>query len=1136
MATAPGSTLTALQAGSGAWKWVIAMEGYPWLFSDAAQSEVGAGWTGTDWGQALSGVTVVLENEQRLDPWNPFPEGGTFQFYVPAQSPSSDPFGVDTGRSTAGNETILDPGTNQGIDNDDTTATVRSTANFPASGTVYIGTETIAYTGKTATTLTGLTRGKFASFAVSGGTRFGHQHRVRLDENAVQLAPLVTDQPRSWLGRWVGAWLHRYDHGTGLMNTKANAQLCYAGRVVSVRDDEATLQTVVECEHVLKYISEAVLCQNQWSATVVEGITLVAGWTFTIKDTGNDGTTWHAANDLLVKTGASGANEIEPGLYTVEQLHSLINDWLASELAATRIVGTYTIGIAPFAPDQNKPHTYFSYRIPGAGPTVAFHFTLRKEVNEFLGDIAAIVYSPTQKVVLSHSNSQPNVDYDVVSHDVPMRNSAMILGQISVTEERGVFEDQSASLPVNAHWTVDSDNNAIFLIDNKYVIAGRKVGSTISQILLLSTSITFQDLFETAIFAQTRMDDGSAPVSIKQIFMFEDTFANVFAKLLYSTGTAGYNHATYDAFPAACGLSIPHTLLGTAFTDSLAALPGADMPLTLVVEKPKKLMDAIGGDMLFRWAFLRWKSGGLQVATWKTPLPGVGSTLSDANKAASPENNDGHRASTLLTDEWQASIIKINYNRDITDLTADGGYRDSITIEDRTAVEDAGGQPRTRTINLANTYSQNVQQGAGVEGLKDGFMALAPMMATRPVRRVTRTIDSRFFEGYSIGDSVLFADKFARDPDTGLRGVTTRPGLIVMHRWTIGGPDPKGEGVSDVNGEVELLLLPLLRVGPYVPAAQLDDTSANAGLDAATKKIATCYAHKYSETSEAVDASYMSVGRKIRLIEKDPVDPTTPSTWDDTVAAQSGNTVTLTTGFAAFDNTKKYDIVWDTYGDAIANQQTFAYQADDADGMIFDARAPYQYVSGTSYPSFTANTAGDAVELPANITFGDAVGLDVATQTAINRLINNLIDFKTAHCEPWVTNAEIAPTKLSGSAVYELVECRPINLTSDNLLSTPKRSLTVAPLLRSSDGTSASVRITLVKQPPGDNTTSDVNRGGVLAEAVFTTTSTTLAIGTPATLNIGTLKDLNGNAFLLVELTLKARFRGLAQCQEGPRA
>lgn len=46
----------------------------------------------------------------------------------------------------------------------DTTATVEDTSDFPSSGTLYLGAETLSYSGKTATTFTGLTRGLYGSF------------------------------------------------------------------------------------------------------------------------------------------------------------------------------------------------------------------------------------------------------------------------------------------------------------------------------------------------------------------------------------------------------------------------------------------------------------------------------------------------------------------------------------------------------------------------------------------------------------------------------------------------------------------------------------------------------------------------------------------------------------------------------------------------------------------------------------------------------------------------------------------------------------------------------------------------------------------------------------------------------------
>src|SRR5262249_7505623 len=49
----------------------------------------------------------------------------------------------------------------------DNTATVVSTAGYPSSGVVVIGNEDIQYTGTTATTFTGLTRGAFSTTAAS---------------------------------------------------------------------------------------------------------------------------------------------------------------------------------------------------------------------------------------------------------------------------------------------------------------------------------------------------------------------------------------------------------------------------------------------------------------------------------------------------------------------------------------------------------------------------------------------------------------------------------------------------------------------------------------------------------------------------------------------------------------------------------------------------------------------------------------------------------------------------------------------------------------------------------------------------------------------------------------------------------
>jgi hypothetical protein len=54
-----------------------------------------------------------------------------------------------------------------GVNATDTTLTVLSTASYPSSGTLLLDREAVTYTGKTATTFTGLTRGMFGTTAVA---------------------------------------------------------------------------------------------------------------------------------------------------------------------------------------------------------------------------------------------------------------------------------------------------------------------------------------------------------------------------------------------------------------------------------------------------------------------------------------------------------------------------------------------------------------------------------------------------------------------------------------------------------------------------------------------------------------------------------------------------------------------------------------------------------------------------------------------------------------------------------------------------------------------------------------------------------------------------------------------------------
>lgn len=90
------------------------------------------------------------------------------------------------------------------IDDTATTATVKSTQNFPNSGTLYVDSEVWTYTGKTTTTFTGLTRGVWGSLA--------QYHYV--PDGAFLRFPAVTNQAVKLTGRRVR--LYAYSAGDDL--------------------------------------------------------------------------------------------------------------------------------------------------------------------------------------------------------------------------------------------------------------------------------------------------------------------------------------------------------------------------------------------------------------------------------------------------------------------------------------------------------------------------------------------------------------------------------------------------------------------------------------------------------------------------------------------------------------------------------------------------------------------------------------------------------------------------------------------------------------------------------------------------------------------------------------------------------
>lgn len=1138
----------------GSHQLVAAIEGYPYLFTDGSTSAALTAWAGSQWTQCLPGLVADVDLQQSIDPYDPIRGGGSCRLYI--HPDSTDRFGIDVARTNAGASTYLD----LTADRSNTTLTVVSTTGFASSGEACIGSETFSYTGKTATTFTGCTRGKYAPFPSDEfAPLFAQHHRVGNVDYGVPLNPLVTQYHRTWRGRWVGLWLHTKTGST--LQSRSSARVLYAGRIAEIYDDPQTGCTVLDVEHVLDVVRNATVLRDPWAAHLREGVYLITGSTFDLTDhTASDGS--GDANPLLVVTsGAAGANQVNEGYYTADEICDVLNTWLASELTAARIKGSYQWSVKTY---DDGPRVSCAWTINTATANTACYWEISLPQH---GTMLAMFLGLTGGHIGSggrwfsgHISGLVDAVYDDASGNEPSYHGGeapfrvfLVRGQaggggterqIEIADTRGIFIDQDGTLPALAQPLADQypgNEWGIFDIDGGLRVVAALDGSDLKHVQPLPTlSIGIGTLAPSwDQFIGRRMGDGTGPVEIRQVVMIVEGFARVVRALFASTGTLGYNHLDDDAFPGyGMGIALPYSLLGE-FGTSVDNLSAADMQIALQVDRATKLVDLIKADLILRRAHLVFKDGSLRLISWSTPTAGGSGnevhTLGSDQKAEPAGNQSTHRAASRLSSDWARPIMKIKYNR-----AADGTYLATFTIEDRTAIDDLGGQGEVVEVPARNVWADGTQVGQGVLDLLPAVIAWHAFFS-RPIRLLTRSLSMSIMLDVAPGDIALVSDPFARDPITGARGIADRAGLVTQVRASLGGPTPGAPSVVRAPvAEVTVAFLELERVTVYSPCAEVDEAVTGGGFDAGYNSgvpSLRCKAHAHSSTIQPVDASHFEVGDQIVIVEIDPSDPAAPTFWEREVVSVSLNDIEIDSALSApaWDNTKQYRIISQDYNHGTATQQADCYQADDADGTVQDAVGPYLYGDANLAQTFVRSAHDDLPELSADLAATDGAPRDTGYERGLMRTINNLIDHKLSAQTPMLDAVWRNPTGLGLPAnTYRIHSVTPIFLGGYQQVHGTRKSLWVAPIIRSTDGvTTAVCKVSLCSLPPqGDSFTSATLQGAV-SSAVFTTLDTAGVVPSAQQLSLALLSldaaGAPGLAYLVIEFQDKCETMGLAQ-------
>lgn len=248
----------------------------------------------------------------------------------------------------------------------------------------------------------------------------------------------------------------------------------------------------------------------------------------------------------------------------------------------------------------------------------------------------------------------------------------------------------------------------------------------------------------------------------------------------------------------------------------------------------------------------------------------------------------------------------------------DGTFLNTITIN-ATASQADYSQVMGASIDGYGIYENPfLQIGGAVAVWQRQMAATALAYFSRPIAVASRSFDFSLVTRLFPGTQVTITDNSMINPQTGTRGVSGLLGWVqsTIFDWSTG------------VGSVKVVFSPQRsdRFTLWAPSAQVDSTYNSSGFvngyKAATKQV-KFVDHAYSLATEGLDVSNFAAGDKVHIVDASPSNATSPLGATDILASvdSSGGFAVLTTGFGAFDSTKRYVLEYDVIANATSSQK-----------------------------------------------------------------------------------------------------------------------------------------------------------------------------------------------------------------------
>jgi hypothetical protein len=381
--------------------------------------------------------------------------------------------------------------------------------------------------------------------------------------------------------------------------------------------------------------------------------------------------------------------------------------------------------------------------------------------------------------------------------------------------------------------------------------------------------------------------------------------------MLLSTGSPGYNHATYDVLPLTLSLAVQASLVDIqSFLDADAAIMTNELAHRRLWPIPEDTnwTELVRAECQLFGYVLRQdpKTGQIGLVNVLTPdTDGYDVTIDDSRGV-----NPVHYPDLVMEMGTVVNQYRIKTKHPISDDYAQTEFVFTDTLS-------RDGYELAKEIEIKHDGLYLREAGSSIQAL------LAANFIGRPLRFISPTVtcplDRTLMRRIAVGDIVRYVNPRMMDLlGTGDRGLDCLA-TVLNAGWDYG--MWRGKAVLLLHAQYQNYGI------PWAPSALVDIDAANGGWDATNKRL-TLEALHYGESGEPDDGSAFAAGDELLIIERAPANPANVKSWQVTVDSayetDGAELLTLDAGttLTGWDAAREYIVTYADWTQVQAGQKT----------------------------------------------------------------------------------------------------------------------------------------------------------------------------------------------------------------------